>query len=544
MTKQVSALFVFLFFWLTAFALYFNTAGAGFVTDEIGWLQTYKATGWHGIFTAFGDKSLHFVYHLVGFSFWKIFGLNGFAWMVVFVTLHAGIALLSFLVFKELLTKENISSGALIAFAGSLLFVVSPYQTEPLVWYACIHYLVCSFLLLLSFCFLLLYLRKQQQKFIAAFYLTYIVAVFTLEISFAFPVILLLFFAFWPSKIFVGASRIRLIKILVLPSFGLLLFYFLLSKILRGSIVGHYGAAQHLNFSIPLLMSNLSKYCAKIFLLTQFIPYEKRILLYQLFEKRKFVYALFFAITATGICFTFLHRKLKKEFRISILLFAFFVIALLPILNLFFSSIVNIEGDRFTYFASVFAYHFFVLASIALFRKCGWALIIVFLFFNVKFLQFNTESWSHSKFIQQSLLKNFRWQQAEKIYLLNVPDNFRGAYMFRSFAPDNSFAETLALRTGENVEDKTTEILEYNMTTVADSVSVEKISDTTLKITFAQWGNWWWQNGKGTNNFSDNQYETTTDGWSHSYTIQFHQKISNAVYLYQCGGEWREVKDF
>src|SRR4051812_20100806 len=100
--KKLESLFVFLLFWLITFVFYFKTRGAGFVTDEIGWLQNYKAAGWQGIFYAFNDKSLHYVYHIVGFLLWKLFGLNGFAWMMVFVALHAVVAMLSYRVFKEL----------------------------------------------------------------------------------------------------------------------------------------------------------------------------------------------------------------------------------------------------------------------------------------------------------------------------------------------------------------------------------------------------------------------------------------------------------
>lgn len=544
MSKKITALFTFSIFWLVAFLCYFKTAGAGFVTDEVGWLQTYKSMGWHGIFHAFGDKSLHYGYHLCGFMLWKLFGLNGYAWMLVFVSLHAAIATVSFLVFSELFLAAEISAARSIAFAGSLLFLISPYQTEPMVWYACIHYLVCSLLLLLAFQFLLFYLRSCSKKFIGVFYVCFFFSLFTIEISLIFPILLLIFFLFWPAKIFKRVERFKAIRIFFLPSFASLVVYFLLSKFLRGSVVGHYGAAQHLNFNILLLMGNLSKYVSKIFFLAQFFSFEHRSSLYRFFEKVKFGWMLFCALSIFVVLYLLFSSKLKSKFKIMILLFAFFVVALLPILNLYFSYLVNVEGDRFTYFASVFAYQFIAFACTIVFRKFGWLLLAIFFYLNVKFLAVNTGNWSQSKQVQQSLIPKFKWYDAPQIYLLNLPDNFHGTYMFRSFPPDNFFARTLTIRTGKNIENKVVGIYNYNMESVSDAVEVEKISDNQLKVTFAQGGNWWWSNGVGASDYSTENYEAKVDGVTNSYTVTFKNKVPGTVYLYQCGGDWREVKDF
>jgi len=544
MGKWLPSLFLFFLFWLISFVFYFKTAGAGFVTDEIGWLQNYNDTGWLGLFNAFGDKSLHFNYHLTGFLIWKLFGLNGFAWFLVFITLHAAVAALSFEIFNSLLSDYASGKYSVIAFAGTLLFLVSPYQTEVMVWYACIHYLVCSLLLLIAFRVLLLYLKQPALKWIIVFYCCYITALFTLEISFAFPIILFFFLLFYPSKVFYGVDRIKLIKIFLLPSLAGIIFYLLLSKLLRGSAVGHYGASAHLNFSIPLIMANLSKYVSKIFLLTQFFPSYIKQKLYSVIEIEKFGWVLFGVLSVITFYFFLSFHKLKNSTRIAFLILSFFAIAMQPVLNLYFSSIVNIEGDRFTYFASIFAYQFIAFSCIIVFRRLGWVLLLVFLIFNIKFLQLNTNSWSRSLAIQNSLLSDFKWKDSQRIFLLNIPDNFRGAYMYRSTPPDNFFAKTIAFKTGIKLEDRITEIAEYNMNSVSDSVTVERLSDNELKVTFAQWGNWWWLRGIGANSYSTKDYEVKFDEWSHSYQLLIKNKLPNTVYLYQCAGRWRQVENF
>ncbi len=541
MIRKFSSLWVFFIFWLTTFVLYFKTIGAGFVTDQIGWLNSYNSMGWKGIFSAFGDKSLHYIYHLAGFLTWKLFGLNGTGWMLTFISLHAGTAFLSYKTFKILFSKEGIRFNTPIAFAGALLFIVSPYQTEPLVWYACIHYLLCSLLLFSAFLFLLAYLQQNEKKFIAAFYITFFLSLFTLEISFSFPIILLAFFLFWPAGIMGNKPRISLIKTFVAPSFVLLVLYFILSKILRGSAVGHYGTSAHLNFSIPLLLGNLNKYVAKLLLLTQFMDYEIRQRLYLIFERPKFAYCIFALLLFFALVYILLQKRLAPKYRISVLLFAFFVIALLPILNLYFSYVVNVEGDRFTYFASIFAYQFFVLTVVVLLRRPGWLVISIFLFFNFKYLLVNLKSWESNCNIQKSLLANFHWRHAKNIYILNLPDNFNGTYMYRTFAPDNSFAETLDLINKTNIEDNVVQVLSYNMNGINDSVIVEQVTPKELKVTFAQNGNWWWSGGIGAGSYEADSYKVTIDEWSHGYTIAFKDSLP-ATIIYQCGKDWRQLK--
>ena len=227
--KFLSA-FSFVIFWLVAFGFYHSTAGAGFVTDELGWLKAYNFIGWKGIFNAFGDKSLHYGYHIVAFTAWKFFHLDGMKWMLLFVTLHALNTTVSFLVFRNFFSLAGIKKATHVAFVGSFLFLISPYQTEPMVWYACIHYLVCTFLLLLAMYHVLLYLNSPEKKFIVLFYFCFIAALFTLEISFTFPVVLLLLFFFAGNNLNKKISAISLIKIFVLPAFALLPIYFLMSK--------------------------------------------------------------------------------------------------------------------------------------------------------------------------------------------------------------------------------------------------------------------------------------------------------------------------
>lgn len=533
---------VFAFFLLAGLLAYKSTAGAGFVTDEIGWFETYNRLGWKGIFDAFGDKSLHFVYHLFGFVLWRLFKFNGTAWMLTFVALYAAVATVAFGVFRRIFKHIQPANAAFISLSGVVLFLLSPYQTEVLVWYACVHYLVCSFLVLLAFLFFIRFLETADRKNIAAFYSVFIVAVFTLEISFSLPLVLLAFILLFPLKHFAVQDKVKLVLLFVLPSAMCVAGYFLLSKLLRGNFAGHYGADTHFNFSPSLLTANLMSYSAKFFALAQFWPHEKKEALYVLFQNKAQVFVAVSTLVLVGT--VIFYKRVSAAFRVAFFLLAAFALSLSPILNLFFYSITNIEGDRFTYLASVFGAQFVAFSLITFLSYAGWLTVFVFLFFQLKFLGVNTESWKNNRIVRQSLLEKFDHQNAQHIFILNLPDNYRGTYMFRTFPPDNSFAETYKLMYGKDFESKIVQVLSYNMNSMSDSVVVEKLSDNELKVTFAQWGNWWWVGGKGANSYSANNYSVAIDEWNHSYNIDFKTKIPGAVYLYQCGGEWRKVEGF
>lgn len=537
-TFLIFSLFLSIVWWL-----YRDTFGAGLVTDQIGWIMSYEKMGWRGLFTAFGDKSLHLVYHLFGFSVWKIAGWNGATWGAVFIALHAVVATLSYTVFNQFLSRLKISKPSLIAFFGSLIFLVSPYHTEPLVWYACIHYLVCSVLLLLALQQFLNYTQNHRSAYLFWFYLFFVLAVFSLEISFTFPLMLAALIILWP-QIERTKNRVYLFSVFVLPSIGVVGIYFLLNYLLKGSAAGHYGAATHFNFSIPLLMGNLSKYTAKVFAFTQYLPYEKRNLLYLFFEKSKYAYLLFGGLLGVVVFSLWQLDKISKKFRYGLFLFAAFVFALAPIINLFFSNIVNVEGDRLSYWATVFSAQLVSFVFISLLSYLGVVALFIYLFFSIQFLQINIYSWINNKTVQCGLQQSFSAEKAAHIYLLNVPDNFNGTYMYRTFAPDNSFAETMWLKAGKDIRPKVTQVLSYNMTQLSDGVSVESINDSTLKVEFNQWGNWWWQGGIGATSYSTKDYSVVIDEWGHSYVVTFKKKKSDAVYLYQDGATWKPVKGF
>ena len=530
---------LFAFFFLLVWLLFRNTEGAGFVTDHIGWLHQYETQGPAGLLHAFGDKSFHFVYHLAGFLLWKAAGFRGEVWMLIFAALHAAVAAVAALVFTKFLQNEGIQRARTIAFFGSFLFLFSPYATEVLVWYACIHYLLCSLLLLGAFYFVQQYAQRQRKQDAFKFYLLFLAATFTLEISFSFP-LLVAVYLLWGKNIH---QRMRLTLQLALPAVAIVAFYLVVNQYYQGSAIGHYGASTHLNFSIPLLVGNLCKYSAKLFAYTQFLSYDNRQSLYLYFEKQEVAYGVFFVLKLAAILFLIRFKKWNPPVRSSALLFFFFVCALLPVLNLYFSYIVPIEGDRLSYFASLFATQLVALVAYTIFRSLAFVPLLVLLFVQKPLLEKNISAWEQSGAVHQSLIAGYQWKDAPRVFVLQLPDNFSGAYMYRDDVQGNVFYTELLLRKMVKPSQCVTQIIAYNMERNSDSINVEKISESEIKISFAQYGNWWWQKGVGASSFSTDEYEVRIGEWNECF-IKFRHHYPGAVFIYQSGTQWREIKYF
>lgn len=538
-----SPLFILLLFWGITLAAYYPTAGAGFVTDTLGWFASYQKYGWKGIAFAFGDHSLHYVYHFFGFLLYKIFGWNSYGWYAAFTLLHASVGALGYFLIIRLLSAVNISYGTGIAFNSSMLFLLSPYQTEVLVWYACSHYLLCSILVLLAMHSFLNYLEEQKPQNLLWFYTCFMLSVFTLEISFCFPLFVGAFIALAPHSIIGLQKRVKLSALFVAPAIAMVVVYFLLSKFLKGNTAGHYGTAVHFNLSPALLAGNFSKYCLKLWGLSQFYAHSLRMQFYNFFEKPFFLYIFISLSTSILAMLVAMKSKLNDSLRLLLLFFAGFIFALAPVVNLYFTSIIRIEGDRFSYLPSLFAYATLTFAAFAIFRKAAYPVLAIYLLINVYCLQKNIGAWHNNREVSLSLQDDFKWNDAPHIDILNLPDNFDGAYMFRGLPPDNFFAKTIDLKYGKQLEQKCELILQYNMNFTTDSFTVEKVDENTLQLKFAQYGAWWWLGGIGAGNYETDNYAVNIDEWG-TAIISFKKKTPGTVYLYQCGTHWKQVQGF
>lgn len=539
--KKHFAVVLFFVYLLLSLFLYRHTIGSRLVTDAQNWLILYDAIGWNGVLNSFGENALHPVYHFFFFLSYQIFGTNETGWYLLFTSLHAINAALIFTVFKKYFSFVKIQDKNLISISASFLFLLSPYQTEAVVWGATIHYLLVTLCTLLIINLVLLYTENNKRKYLLPIPLLFCFALLSLELALCIPIILIILFLFKKRDEGITPKQ-KILTHIISPLLILTAGYFVANKIILGDWVGHYGAATHLKFSVMEFFTNFNKYIFKFLFFGNFIIGSLNEKTKGFLDNNTIIY-IGLIVYGSVIGFYIFLKKIRFAINKSVLLFLCFGAALLPVLNLFFNTL-PIEGDRLGYLASAFFYLTFSLLIFSLFQKSGLILIIFFSIFSIFLLDKNLRSWKNSAIVQQGLENNYTWTDAENVYVLNIPDNFNGAYLYRDNGSTSKFKAALALKKEEKIQGDIHEILQYNMTSTDNSVSIEIMDSTTLKVTFDQWGNWWWRGGIGASNYENDLYKVTIDEWSHAYMVTFKQKRPGDVFIYQKGISWQRVNGF
>ncbi len=420
---------------------------------------------------------------------------------------------------------------------GVLLFITSPFHTEVVVWKICLLYLIALNAILLMLLSFTRFTQTGKKIWIAVYYFVFICSLLTHEISMFFiPVVAIAIIKF-RFGFFTNISTKNGLTIFVLPAIFFVSVYLLLNKIMIGVWLGHYGADVHFNFDIILLTSTFTKYILKFILLSQSWSYEWKHNFYLILEKPEVAYTLLVLYSYALLWLLF--KKMKPINTICMVSITSFCILIAPVLNLYFLDWIPIHGDRLGYVASLFIYF---SAAFFLISKAGLKalfMILPWLVFNCFFLQKTLQDWRDSEDTMTSIHSNFVWQKEKQIFLLAVADNFNGAYMYRNITP-SPFAETMIMKSSNEVRGKTNDILRFNMFKKTDGVAVKIVSANDVQLTFTGDCSWWWC--RDANGFETNDYTVKIS--NNIASIYFKHKPEGAVYLYQQGSVLKQLEKF
>ena len=530
----------FTFFLLLTLLFYYPTIGSGFTTDVTGGIERIENQPFINIFKSFGFPALNQISIFGFYAMYQIFGLAGLPWYLLFCFLHALNGYLFWQFFRKTLSDFNYQNAGQITFFSTLFFLICPYQSEVLVWRACLNYLLVTCFSLLAFLQLLQFLDTEKRKHLFLIHFFFVLALFTFELSLVVPLMLAIFYTVSTSFHQKTARISSFFTKITLPQIGLLIGYFFLGKITFGRWIGHYGAAVHLQFSIAEISANFLKYLLKYTLFVRSYSHGWKESIFAFCDQYGWV------IVGTLVLFFagFFYKKRLQLFKkngLALLLFILFSLAIFPVLNVYFYWIQHVENDRYGYFAAAFLYGLIVLLIFRLPTLPRYFLIGIYLLVISSLLNFLNQNWKTSTTVFYSLLDDYRWHEAENVIILNVPDNYNGAYMFRIIGDGSGFADALQTVHNQLVIGQVREITQYNMVRPTDGVKAEKLSDNQLKVTFNQWGNWFWRNGVGVGPTHERaDYKATFQG--QFYILDLKKEMPNAVFIYQDGNQWKEVR--
>lgn len=537
------------FSYLLMLLVFFCSAGfsSGFTSDFYSWIATYDEMGAMGFFKNFGDPGLHSIYHGATFFLYKIFDINS-TWGVVFLIIHYFNALLIFSLVKEILAYKNIPHSAAIGFWSGAFFLLLPYQTEAVIWKACIHYLLCVF-------FSLMVLRKifkevkkldfKQEipfnwKSTSAVFLWFLLAAYSLEIALVWPFVCAAFLIFFFYDKLPFSSVIKLNTFYVLPQFLGIFIYFIHQKILIGQWVGHYGAGTHLNLSPELLGRGLNHYLLKFFALFRYLPtFESKRDIFIQSGQAPYTWLicglvlLFLLFTLYIVFFT----KNKASLKFGLFVCCGFIATIFPVLNLETTSLIDIQSDRYGYFASVFfciGISFFLFSFLKKFANIpAFGLFFLFLFLFNK----TGKDWKDAQTLTNNLIDSYEWFDKENIYVTQLPDNYKGAYVFR-----NGFREAIEKHHNKKVKGEITRTIWYNWLETDECIKSIPISSNPYQITATldYGGKWWWWYGAGAGSYEKETHKFEKKGQSYTMTFKNFNPETDVV-IYPCNGQWEAV---
>lgn len=486
------------------------------------------------------NASPYFVSFSFMYLFFKLFGTNPVDWITLAVFLHVINSLLVLIISAKLLRLVLSEKSLAISFFASLIFLVSPYQAETVLWSpTTIPVLLSAFLFLLALNFLIAYLLSKQIGHLIFSHIAFLLSAFSYESSFVLPVVVALLF-FLLKKKFQTTFREFFLSV-IFPQGAVMVFYLVTTKMVFGSWLWHGG---EIDILIPFseLVWNFLKYLLKFFFFFRyFIDNETYYFLRDLCGHKQWMIPIFFVLVVIlWVILYFSFRSHNKKLIFSIMVFVCFSVSLIPVLPLDTSFVRYAYPDRYGYLPSMFFYFFLVAVFFFFFRKAALLIVIIYAALCFILLQQTNQKWKLTNEYCENLVEGIRnFSGYKRIYVLDAAAYYYGIPAFRS-----GFCHAVNLRYGWEL-DKIRFISGSYHNAPDDSLASVAIQQRKInvigkqKITpyFSTDGGW-------AKPYETDEYKVVFDESGNSYTIYFKDEYPpNSVFIYAFQVSWKKVNE-
>jgi protein O-mannosyl-transferase len=300
---------------------------------------------------------------------------------------------------------------------AGILFLVLPSHSEAVTWISARSDLLVTCFILLS---LTIYITKGHK--ILSFILCpifFALALGSKESAIAYPILLFVYEIYcWTreKKIF---AKFILTNGLIYT--GVILSYLAIRYHSIGVFVGGYG--EGFNTSFFQVFGNLLAFTMRTF-----------------FPPLGMIWLTVLSIFCLGILIWRWRSQFipSSIYAVLALLFSGFLLFLAPVLNLAI-SLDNTQEERFLYLPSVFAVIILSICLAVILPKDGkrfsMGILSISLCLTIALLNSNQVWISASQIAENAIASLKSLDSAEKLYVVNLPDRYRGAYIFRNSFP-------------------------------------------------------------------------------------------------------------
>ena len=535
---------IYIVFLSLTIGFYGITYKAGFVTDFLGWMHQFDNYSFKTIINGenYQIKSLYQVTQLMLYLMTKLFRMSPIPWFILFSNLFAINAFLLYKLFEKIFKKINLEGGKSIAFIGILLFMLSPYQAEVMVWRASFHYLT-SFTMMLSIVHLALkYVENPNPKYAYVACGIFFCSIFTLEYFLFTPFVVLIILIFWHLN-FANSFDFRktALRFFAIP-LSIIGFYFILQRFLNGKWLAH-GRDNDKTLLSPETFGAYGKYVTKHIFFARHLEHSTKERLFNFFDTPSVSWSILLAVVLiTAFCLIF-RDKLSAKGKLIFLNFSLFSILIYPVLNLYFAWILLSENDRYCYMPSAFLCVGFALALSYFPKPVFYAVTLLYLGFSSILLIKTNRIWWKSEKVMSKYMGDFSWENLDDVFILAAPDNYSGIPMLRSDGVASNLKEGVETERRHLIKTKIHDVMLYNMTTPWDGVNVRVDSSNVIIVTLNQWGNWWFRKGIGAEDYETEDYivKSNYDGGGRNYKLILKNSKPNRKFIFQVGDTMKEV---
>lgn len=530
--------YIYVLYLLLALLAYHHLLKPGYTFDYFTSATSFNNGGLSGAAATFSYKGFLPACHVFEFTVYSLFGLHYRLWLLLGVALHALNGTLLFMLLRKLLAATSIQHVVLLALSGSLLFLLSPFQIEPVSWGEDQHYLVIGILMLGILLGTLSYASQGQWWWLLALPLMYFVAVFMLEVANTIPFMLLGLIWLAPEALIKTQQRKSLFLKIIVPQFLLTITYFISSKLVIGIYFGHYGGTPLNSVSVVSLVGNYIKYLLKLLIFLPHLHGSFRDALFNGVRHPIVGWAAALVLVAGFVATVVSWKKLSNNTKLLLLLFYCASLAIGPMLVMDYEPMFSFDNGRYTYFISMFFYPLLIAACYRLFKPLAALAWVGYLAVSLVLLSSATAIWYDAGHIRNALLRDFRWYNHQKVVVLAMPNYYQGINVLNSFG--HELATDLKVVSGKDLDSGIVEVLQYNMVTTKDAVSFSVTNDSTIEMGDYVSGSWFWYKGFGAGGGTTSAFDFTSNGMTAS--LHLHHPAPNSVYIYNEGEHWKELK--
>ncbi|MCD6010435.1 MAG: hypothetical protein K0Q79_297 [Flavipsychrobacter sp.] len=530
---------VFSLYWLLLFVVYLPTAGAGRVGDFPGWVEAITTKSFMDYVnrTGSGIASLYYFTQVVSYTFYQVFGANAWLWHILYITLQATNALLLFLFFSRLFANSSVNSALIAAFAGGVLFCLSPSISEAVVWEPAFHYLLGLLLMMLVLVCAQQFMITQKTSYALWGGIAFFCSTYCLEVFYLTPLFVLLAGIYYQL-----AGRQVLKKLLLyfsLPQASLFAFYFILLRVLYHQTVAHIGSLalqpNAATFSKPL------KYLFHVLFLGRFFPQTTRAVVYRFCETGLALGIFYGLLALLAVLILTRYRKFTMQWQAAVLLLAFVLLSLGLITPLWLPETGLAIYDRYTYVLGAFVFMLMALVLANLLKKYIFiGAILVIALVNYRFLHKVNAYWRQSADVVNNLVATFPNDPSKKVLLVNLPECLDGVQMVGT-RDDGEFRMLYNSVRTDKITNEVYDVEAFYMRSPQDGAHVNVVDDTTVRVTLNQWGTWWIYYGYGATSYENKDFKVVMRDQGHWYDLILKHPASEYLVLYCVGRNWHKA---